>query len=219
MQANIQNAEPIKVTVIKSGVTPKTLIKPGALENPIVLNNCDIDPNIFSGLAFGLGVERIAMLKYGVNDIREFYKSNLDFFAITDHAEWLTSREWNDTISSIQNCASTSSDLDNPPIIPLLGWEWTQKSINKSNHYGHKNVILRSIENDAIPLRPIGAEGKFFESLLRIPISSMLGASLYDFKNRQNYFNFRHRKLITENLNRCSSDKPVRDLPVDCIER
>ena len=39
MQASIQNAEPMKVTVIKSGVTPKTLIKPGALEKPIVLNN------------------------------------------------------------------------------------------------------------------------------------------------------------------------------------
>ncbi len=47
--------------------------------NPIVLKNCSIDPNIYSGLAFGLGVERIAMLKYGVTDIREFYKSNLDF--------------------------------------------------------------------------------------------------------------------------------------------
>jgi phenylalanyl-tRNA synthetase alpha chain len=47
--------------------------------NPIVLKNCKIDPNKFSGLAFGLGVERIAMLKYGVDDIREFYKSNLDF--------------------------------------------------------------------------------------------------------------------------------------------
>ena len=49
--------------------------------NPIVLENCNIDSNKFSGLAFGLGVERIAMLKYGVNDIREFYKSNLDFLA------------------------------------------------------------------------------------------------------------------------------------------
>ena len=49
--------------------------------NPIVLENCNIDSNQFSGLAFGLGVERIAMLKYGVNDIREFYKSNLDFLA------------------------------------------------------------------------------------------------------------------------------------------
>ena len=47
--------------------------------NPIVLENCNIDSNKYSGLAFGLGVERIAMLKYGVHDIREFYKSNLDF--------------------------------------------------------------------------------------------------------------------------------------------
>ena len=47
--------------------------------NPVVLENCDIDSKEFSGLAFGLGVERIAMLKYGVNDIRDFYKSNLDF--------------------------------------------------------------------------------------------------------------------------------------------
>ena len=47
--------------------------------NPVVLENCNIDSNKFSGLAFGLGVERIAMLKHGVSDIREFYKSNLDF--------------------------------------------------------------------------------------------------------------------------------------------
>ena len=47
--------------------------------NPVVLDNCNIDSKKYSGLAFGLGVERIAMLKYGVNDIREFYKSNLDF--------------------------------------------------------------------------------------------------------------------------------------------
>ena len=47
--------------------------------NPVVLENCGIDSKKYSGLAFGLGVERIAMIKYGVNDIRDFYKSNLDF--------------------------------------------------------------------------------------------------------------------------------------------
>jgi phenylalanyl-tRNA synthetase alpha chain len=47
--------------------------------NPVVLDNCKIDSDKYSGLALGLGIERIAMLKYGVNDIREFYKSNLDF--------------------------------------------------------------------------------------------------------------------------------------------
>ena len=49
------------------------------LVNPIVLENCNIDSNKLSGLAFGLGIERIAMLKHNMNDIREFYKSNLDF--------------------------------------------------------------------------------------------------------------------------------------------
>ena len=47
--------------------------------NPIVLENCGINSNKYSGFAFGLGIERIAMLKYGINDIRNFYKSNLDF--------------------------------------------------------------------------------------------------------------------------------------------
>ena len=47
--------------------------------NPIVLENCNINSHKFSGMAFGMGVERIAMLKYGVKDIRDFYKSNLDF--------------------------------------------------------------------------------------------------------------------------------------------
>ena len=51
------------------------------LVHPTVLENCNIDSNKFSGLAFGLGIERIAMLKHNMNDIREFYKSNLDFLS------------------------------------------------------------------------------------------------------------------------------------------
>ena len=47
--------------------------------NPVVLENCNIDSKKFSGIAFGIGIERIAMLKHEVTDIREFYKSNLDF--------------------------------------------------------------------------------------------------------------------------------------------
>ena len=47
--------------------------------NPAVLENCNIDSLKYTGLAFGLGVERIAMLKHDVSDIRDFYKSNLDF--------------------------------------------------------------------------------------------------------------------------------------------
>ena len=46
------------------------------LVHPNVLRNCGYDPNVWSGFAFGFGAERIAMLKYGIKDIRTFY--NLD---------------------------------------------------------------------------------------------------------------------------------------------
>ncbi|MBQ7357533.1 MAG: phenylalanine--tRNA ligase subunit alpha, partial [Clostridia bacterium] len=42
--------------------------------HPNVLRNCGIDPEVYSGFAFGMGVERIAMLKYHVDDIRHFYE-------------------------------------------------------------------------------------------------------------------------------------------------
>jgi phenylalanyl-tRNA synthetase alpha chain len=45
--------------------------------NPKVLENCNIDPAQYQGFAFGLGVERVAMLKYGIPDLRTFFESDL----------------------------------------------------------------------------------------------------------------------------------------------
>jgi len=45
--------------------------------NPKVLENCGIDSSIYQGYAFGMGVERAAMLKYGIPDLRTFYDSDL----------------------------------------------------------------------------------------------------------------------------------------------
>ncbi|MDR0921886.1 MAG: phenylalanine--tRNA ligase subunit alpha [Lactobacillales bacterium] len=47
--------------------------------HPDVLRMSGIDPEIYSGFAFGLGQERIAMLRYGINDIRNFYQNDLRF--------------------------------------------------------------------------------------------------------------------------------------------
>jgi phenylalanyl-tRNA synthetase alpha chain len=47
--------------------------------DPEVFKMVDYDPEIYSGFAFGLGVERIAMLKYGINDIRLYYENDLRF--------------------------------------------------------------------------------------------------------------------------------------------
>ena len=45
--------------------------------NPIVLENCGIDPEIYSGFAFGLGIERVAKTLYGIKDIRQFYENDM----------------------------------------------------------------------------------------------------------------------------------------------
>lgn len=47
--------------------------------NPKVLSMCGYDPEIYSGFAFGVGVERVAMLRYGVDDIRRFYQNDERF--------------------------------------------------------------------------------------------------------------------------------------------
>ena len=47
--------------------------------DPAVLDNCGIDSKKYSGYAFGMGIERIAMLKYGVNDLRLFFENDIRF--------------------------------------------------------------------------------------------------------------------------------------------
>jgi phenylalanyl-tRNA synthetase alpha chain len=47
--------------------------------HPNVLTNCGIDPEIYTGWAFGFGIERIAMRKYGISDIRAFVENDLRF--------------------------------------------------------------------------------------------------------------------------------------------
>lgn len=47
--------------------------------HPVVLKNCGINPEIYSGFAFGVGLERIAMRRYNINDMRLFYENDVRF--------------------------------------------------------------------------------------------------------------------------------------------
>ena len=60
--------------------------EPGWLEilgcgmvHPNVLRGCGVDPEEFTGYAFGMGIERQAMLRYGVTDLRQFFENDLEF--------------------------------------------------------------------------------------------------------------------------------------------
>ena len=47
--------------------------------HPNVLRNCGIDPEVYSGFAAGMGVERLGMLKYGIDDIRLMFENDVRF--------------------------------------------------------------------------------------------------------------------------------------------
>ena len=64
---------------IKNGERSWMEILGCGMVDPNVLINCGIDSEEYSGYAFGLGVERIAMLKYGIRDIRLFYENDVRF--------------------------------------------------------------------------------------------------------------------------------------------
>ena len=153
------------------------------------------------------------------------YCSNLDFFSMNDHAELLTTRQWIDTIDSLQACAATNED-SNPDLTPFVGWEWTQQGSNAFNHYGHKNVIFKSIDDEELPTRPIGAitageEGTNIGTANLMPsalrISTQLIAPIdekVDFGMAARYF-YASSKIMD---NVCPDGVDVRDLPNDCKE-
>ena len=47
--------------------------------NRRVLENCNVDPDEYTGFAFGMGIERIAMLKYGINNIKTLFENDTRF--------------------------------------------------------------------------------------------------------------------------------------------
>jgi len=51
----------------------------GGIVNNKVLENCNVDSSKYSGLAFGIGIERIAMLKYGINHMGKLFENDIEF--------------------------------------------------------------------------------------------------------------------------------------------
>ncbi len=152
--------------------------------------------------------------------------SNLDFWSINDHAEGITPENWQDTKRSIRQCDAASGDKDNQDLVSFLGWEWTQVGTNPQNHYGHKNVIMRDIEEDKTPTRPIssapapGTQIGGLRALIaqRSRIASFLGAVVAPGGRRNEYIELnRFFKEVTSTAD-CPSGPHVRDLPLDCFE-
>lgn len=145
--------------------------------------------------------------------------SGLDFWSINDHAITLTPRRWEETVESIRQCNDVAGDTENPDLVTYLGWEWTQVGTRPENHWGHKNVILRDLEDDQIPSRPIsaGAPPELGNPSDSTPNPIFVGAyAAWEAERGGPEF----VKYMTETLalEDCPQDLPVRDIPLDCRE-
>ena len=173
----------------------------------------------FSNDAFLLGLP--GMVGEGastVSDACDFARfcSALDFFSINDHAEASTPRKWRETIDAIRQCDAVARAGDAPDLVPFLGWEWTQMGTSRENHFGHRNVVLRDLDDASIPARPISASSpaNFFERARPGPLQ----VGLFPFVAGWEYNDLIAFNREVAATPACPSDVPERELPLDCRE-
>ncbi len=142
----------------------------------------------------------------------------LDFFSITDHALELTPEHWAAEKDAIRQCNAVAGDEGDPDLIAFHGFEWTQMSKVPEEHFGHKNVIFRDLEEGRAPPRPISAYDPDGVNPWRDLAPIMKKAGLVDPLNWRQYadFGWMYEQLAAVPM--CDDDVHTRDLPTDCME-
>jgi Protein of unknown function (DUF3604) len=146
------------------------------------------------------------------------YCSAIDFWSINDHAEASTPVRWAETLQSIRQCNARAGDPDNPDVVAFMGFEWSQVGRTPQDHYGHKNVIFKGLDDDQISLRPIAAAGPASETIRKSAANMDWRVSLADFSHRQSYYDFRTFAAEIRAVPDCDPDMSSADLPANCYE-
>ncbi len=157
-----------------------------------------------------------------VNDACDFARfcSALDFWSINDHAVALNEERWSQTIEGMRQCEQVSGQGPEPDLVSLLGWEWTQIGTRPENHYGHKNVVLRDLDDERIPTRPIAAgfpQDATDRDVSAVPSNAVLGLLAVVQPGQASLDTLRYfQGLLSPPI--CPAGVPVQELPSDCRE-
>jgi hypothetical protein len=143
--------------------------------------------------------------------------SALDFWSINDHAASVTKQHWDETVESIRACNAVSGAGAEPDTVAFLGWEWTQVGMTPDTHYGHKNVVLRDLEDGKIPTRPIGAS-RTRDRTVSGGIGGIRTGLFLHAVNDDRLHDFAKYFAELRDTEACPLGVPVRELPDDCAE-
>jgi len=147
------------------------------------------------------------------------YCSALDFWSVTDHAESLTPKRWRKTVDTIRRCQAAAGDTKSPDLISFLGWEWTQIGLTADEHYGHRNVVLKSLDEGKVPLRPVAASA-FSGQVMRdkLPWSVRYLLPTIDWKHRGRYLDFLDYWSQTREAEECPPGVHVKEVTRECMD-
>jgi hypothetical protein len=144
------------------------------------------------------------------------YCANLDFFALTDHAESLRPEHWDRTRQSVRECNARAGDPDNPDLVAFTGFEWSQQGLTPDTHYGHRCLVFPGTDDASLPPRPIAAQDRRAgyratgESLSRLKWIDPLHWARYE-----SYLDYAQALL---EFPVCEEGVPSDELPEGCLE-
>jgi hypothetical protein len=143
--------------------------------------------------------------------------ADLDFFALTDHAETIDAAAWRESQASVQRCNARANDPANPEVVALLGFEWTQMGTSPDTHWGHRNVIFPGAGPDDWPARPIAAHDRpAHYGQMAASLREVLGQPLPG--GRAPYESFAAFLETLSQRRSCATGVDSRALPPDCVE-
>jgi hypothetical protein len=149
------------------------------------------------------------------------YCSGIDFWATTDHAEASTPRKWDQTKDLIRQCSFASDNEESTDVVSFIGFEWTQVGALPSEHYGHKNVIFKDLEDKKVAKRPIAASGVAVNALRNNAANTSNSFQLLGFTDLKNFQEYANLQTFLKELREvpyCDPNLPSNELPLDCFE-
>ena len=147
------------------------------------------------------------------------YCSAIDYWSISDHAEAGTPLRWKRTKEAIRQCQAKASDQSNPDLVSMIGFEWTQVGSIPSEHFGHKNVIFKGLDDDEVSARAIAADSVATTVLREAEaLGFPAGIAAIDFENRKTYYDFNTFLNNIRETPDCDPNVPSSQLPSNCYE-
>ncbi|EKO35951.1 PF12228 domain protein [SAR86 cluster bacterium SAR86E] len=144
------------------------------------------------------------------------YCANLDFFSFNDHAESLTPDHWREQKEIVKQCNISNSDPVTNDLVVFPGWEWTQIGTTKDNHWGHRNVIFKDIQD--LPARPIGSRTPDSGLGVFDTTQQAVNARWLDLLNFKRYSDLDWLLNTVRNVPFCEEGIASKELPIDCYE-